>query len=74
MDVRQVGGKREDFAPNAKPKEPALIIDAPDNTVVVEDDMSVIDAVNQAAQKDAPIEAEDILKEAAKEKEKDLVH
>ncbi len=40
-----------------------LIIDAPDNTVVVEDDMTVIDAVNHAAEK-----------ESESEKEKDFVH
>lgn len=70
--IKRDGLLDEDFAPDAKPKEPALIIDAPENTVVVEDDMSVIDAVNQAAQKDVLKDAEDILKEA--EKEKDLVH
>ena len=43
--------------------EPPLIIDAPENSVVVEDDMTVIDAVNQAAEK-----------ENETEKEKDLVH
>ena len=43
--------------------EPPLIIDAPENSVVVEDDMTVIDAVNQAAEK-----------ETETEKEKDLVH
>ena len=41
--------------------EPTLIIDAPDNTVVLEDDMTVMDAVSHAAGKET-------------EKEKDLVH
>lgn len=43
--------------------EPLEVIDAPAGSVVVEDDMSVIDAVNQAAEK-----------ENEAEKEKDLVH
>lgn len=49
-----------------------LIIDADPNTVVIEDDMTVIDAVNQAAKEHAPAPSAQTAEEL--EKEKDLVH
>lgn len=49
-----------------------LIIDAAPDTVVIEDDMTVIDAVNQAAKEHAP--ETDVQKETENETEKDLVH
>ncbi|MBR2696164.1 MAG: 5-bromo-4-chloroindolyl phosphate hydrolysis family protein [Parasporobacterium sp.] len=63
--IKRDGLLDEDFTPEAKPGEPTLIIDSPNNSVVVEDDMTVVDAVNQAAGKEP---------EKEPEKEKDLVH
>lgn len=68
--IKRDGLLDEEFQapPNASASafsEPTLIIDAPENTVVLEDDMTVMDAVNQAAGKET-------LKET--EKDKDLVH
>lgn len=49
-----------------------LIIDAAPDTVVIEDDMTVIDAVNHAAKEQAP--ETNVQKETENETEKDLVH
>ena len=63
--IRRDGLLDDDFTAASSPDfaEPTLIIDAPDSSVVIEDDMTVVDAVNKAAGK-----------EPEKEEEKELVH
>ena len=69
--IKRDGLLDEDFEPEIKPatetsafSEPDLLTDTPDESVVIEDDMTVMDAVNAHAKEP----------EKEIEKEKDLVH